>query len=72
MTVPETPTTQDVRLACPSCGQAIQVAYEITAVLTATTDSDGVTDKTLKPKFRAQSVVHVCGQTSLEFRGEVE
>ena len=70
MTVPDTPTTQDIRLVCPNCGQALQVQYEVATVLTATTDDQGDTETTLKPKFRAQSIPHICGQTTLDELGE--
>ena len=70
--IPETPAALDVRLVCPECKQALQVQYEVTAQLTVTTDADGITEKVLKPRFKAQQVAHQCHQMTIDqLTGEV-
>jgi hypothetical protein len=72
MTVPEAPCTIPLRIACPACDQALQVEVEATVQLVLTTDSDGIVERVLRPKLKAQTIAHTCNQTVLEFRGEVE
>ena len=64
--IPETPTTIAVRLVCPECSQALQVDMEVTSQLTVTVDIDGIGEKVLKPKVKAQTIAHRCGQTTLD------
>lgn len=68
----QTPGRLLIRIACPRCKVVSGLEAEVTAVLHETTDMEGDVAAELKPKFKAQSISHLCGQTTLEYRGEVE
>ena len=68
----QTPGRLLIRIACPRCKVVSGLEAEVTAVLHETTDMDGDVAAELKPRFKAQSISHICNQTTIPFRGEVE
>lgn len=68
----ETPCTIPVGVVCPKCQQVLVLELEVTTSLVVTTDMDGDGEAVLKPKVKAQSILHDCRQTTLPFRGEVD
>ena len=68
----QTPGRLLIRIACPRCKVVSGLEAEVTAVLHETTDIDGTVAAELKPRFKSQSIAHLCNQTVLPYRGEVE